>query len=1181
MFRLPEQWPGLPEILNSDDIVRFLKFSLLFILMLSLSGLVGALFSTEPGWNTVFWNSLALTAASSLAIWLLRRRKVLLAVYLVVIGNGAWLALAAWMGAGVKGITYTALILPILTAALFLGRQAGFLAALASALYGLFLLTAGRLGWLINADRPISDIFAWFANTASFFIAAQLISIALWQVERALKKAHAEIDERIRSEAEIRRLNAELEQRIAERTAQLAESEERYRLISKVSSDYVFSSRMQKDDVLELDWVAGAFEQITGYTREDYLAHGGWLAALHPEDIETDQRDMEKLRKNEPIISELRTFTQSGELRWVRVYAHPRWDERENRLVGVYGAVQDITERKQTEEALRASEQRFRTLVEQLPFVTYLDEAKEYGKTVYISPQFETITGYRLDEGVGSNLDFWLERIHPEDRAKAQTAYESCFYDGAPLDREYRFLTKEGRYIWVQDRAVRVLDETGGAQYILGAFQDVTERKAAEERLRQQTIQLSVLYQLGRRMSDARNPEEIYTAAYQAAEQLFPLEAFFIALTDEQTQTIEYVYLIDKGQRYPNDSIPFTERSLTACVIQTGEMLLAASEDDWNAIDFGSGLYGTGEDTLSLMIAPLRPAGKVIGAISVQHYQFGMYTEEHRQIFMTLANQVATAIRNSLLVQSLRLQAAALDAAASAIVISDEKGIIQWVNPAFTAMTGYSSQEAIGQKTSLMRSGVHNGAFYNELWNTLMEGRVWRGELVNRRKDGSLYVEEQIITPVRDEHGQVFRYISIKQDITSRKQAEERETRRREMMEKVIDLGKAVTKITDPGQCLREIHRSIQKGLGFDRVGLFEYDPVQNLVRGLLGTDAQGRLEDTRWFSEPVEAYEGWVKAVSEARGLHLVENYSAVYDLAQHEDMRGVEQHATLAAWVGETPTLLIGVDNLITGRKFSAEQLEALQLFAGYAGLAIEHAHWNAQLEQRVVERTRQLEAANQELEALAYTIAHDLRIPARAMHGFASIVKETEADRLGQESLRRLDRIRQNASLLGQQVDDLLEFMRIGRATLHIQPVDMNSLVEETRATLEKKMEGREIRLHVPDLPPCQGDRSLLRQAWVNLLSNAIKFTRSQSLAEIEIGAREVEGKTAYFIRDNGVGFDMKFAGNLFGVFQQLHHPEEYEGTGMGLAIVQRIIQRHGGRVWAEAREGEGATFYFTVN
>lgn len=1180
MLRLPEQWPGLPEILQAEDIARFLKFSLLFIFVLSLSGLAGALFSQEPGWNTVFWNSLALTAASAAAIWLLQRKKVLPAVYLAVIGNGVWLAVAAWMGAGVKGITYAALILPVLTAALFLGRRAGFLAALASAGYGLFLLTAGRMGWLVNIERPISDVFAWLAHTAFFFVSAQLISISLWQVERALKKARAEIEERAQTESEIRRLNAELEERIAERTAQLAESEERYRLISTVSSDYVFSSRVNEDGSLVLDWVAGAFEKMTGYSREEYVERGGWNAALHPDDSGIDQRDMEDIRKNQPVISEVRTFTKQGELRWVRVYAHPRWDEREDCLLGVYGAVQDITERKQTEEALRASENRFRTLVEQLPVITYMDRVDTFGNALYVSPQLEQLTGYKPQEGLQGEYDFWFNHVHPEDRAQMQEDYRRCLENGEPLKSEYRFFARDGRVVWFQDRAVRLDDAAGQPEYILGVIIDITERKQFEQRLKQQATQLAELYQLGQSMAASRSLEEIYSATQQTVEQLMPTDAFYIALLDENKNTVAYDYLIDRGVRYPKESIPLSHRTITAHVITTGEPLIFADEADWQSHRINRSMYGSQENSRSVIVAPMKLAGKVIGAISAQSYQPDTYTGEQIQVFMTLASQVATAIGNSRLVQSLRLQAAALDAAANAIVISDADGIIQWVNPAFTAMTGYSSHEAIGKKTSLLRSGLQDRSFYEELWNTLSEGRVWQGELVNRRKDGSLYVEEQVITPVRDEQGKVFRYISIKQDIASRKQSEEREIRRRAMMETVIDLGKAVTKITDLRQCLHEIHRSVQVGLGFDRVGLFDYDPVQKQVRGLIGTSAAGELEDTSWFSEPVDAYEGWIKAVSETRGLHLVENYSAAYDLANHEDMRGVEQHATLAGWVGEKPVLLIGVDNLVTGRKFSPEQLEALELFAGYAGLAIENAQWNAQLEQRVAERTQQLQAANQELESLAYTIAHDLRIPVRAMHGFASILKETEAGNLSLASLQRLDRIRDSAKLMGQQVDDLLEFMRVGRAALRSQPVDMTGLVQAARESLETEMEGRDIRVRVQDLPACLGDRSLLRRVWVNLLGNAIKFTRSRPLAEIEIGARQVEGATEYFIRDNGVGFDMKFVDNLFGAFQRLHHPDEYEGTGMGLAIVQRIIQRHGGSIRAEAEEGKGAAFYFTL-
>lgn len=1179
MLRLSEQWPGLPEILQAEDIARFLKFSLLFVLALNVSGLAGALFLQEPGWETVFGNSLVLTLVSGTAIWFLQRKKILPAVYLAVVGNGLWLALAAWMGAGVKGITYAALIMSVLTAALFLGQQAGYLAATASSLYGLFLLLASRMGWLTNLGRPTSELFSWIANTALFFIAAQLIGIALWQVERALKKMRAEIEERSHTEAEIRRLNADLEKRIAERTAQLTASEERYRLISTVIADYVFFSRVNPDGSIVLEDIAGAFEKMTGYTMKEYVARGGWRACLHPDDLAQDDQDLALLHQDQPITSEIRFLSKHAGVRWVQVYAYPRWDARENRLAGIYGAVQDITERKQAEEALRASEKRFRMLVEQLPLVTYLDEVKEYGKTVYLSPQFESMTGYSLAEGVNSEIDFWVERIHPEDRARAQEAYKRCFYAGEALNREYRFLTKDGRYLWVQDRAVRVNDEQGHAEYILGVFQDVTERKLAEERLRAQTVRLSILYELGQRISIARNLEEIYHAAHQAASQLFPAEAFFIALTDERQQQVDYVYLFDKGRRYPNDRVPFNEQSLTTYVIQTGEMLLASTPQDWEILDAGSGFYGTGEDTLSLMIAPLKPAGKVIGAISVQHYQFGMYTEEHRQIFLTLANQVGAAIENSRLVQSLRLQSAALNAAANAIVITDENSIIQWINPAFTAMTGYPAEEAVGQKISILRSGFQEPAFYENLWNTLAAGRVWQGELVNRRKDGSLYFEEQVITPVRDEHGRIFRYVSIKQDITPRKQIEEREKRRREMMEKVIELGKTVTKITDLNHCLREIHQSVQKGLGFDRAWLFLYDATTGQIQGACGTNRAGDIEDTSWFLQSVEEYPFWQNVIASAQvAVNLEEIDTGTTPLIG--EIGAARNHVMLAAWAGEKPVAVIAVDNFITGKAIHAEQLEALQLFAGYAGLAIENAQWNAQLERRVAERTAQLEAANREMEGLAYTIAHDLRIPARAMHGFASIIKETEAERLSQDSLHRLERIRESASLMGRQVDDLLEYMRLGRMPLHIQTVNMTNLAKAVAAELLQEKSAFSIHLNITELPDCQGDALLLHRVWKNLLENAIKFTASRPQAEIEIGAQQPQGKTEYFIRDNGVGFDMKFSSNLFGIFQRLHHPEEYEGTGMGLAIVQRILQRHGGRVWAESREGEGATFYFTV-
>jgi signal transduction histidine kinase len=243
-----------------------------------------------------------------------------------------------------------------------------------------------------------------------------------------------------------------------------------------------------------------------------------------------------------------------------------------------------------------------------------------------------------------------------------------------------------------------------------------------------------------------------------------------------------------------------------------------------------------------------------------------------------------------------------------------------------------------------------------------------------------------------------------------------------------------------------------------------------------------------------------------------------------------------------------------------------------------ALQQAH--DELEQRVIERTAQLEAANQELEAFSYSISHDLRAPLRAINGFARILLEEHAPHMTDAAQEYLDLVRDNAQQMGQLIDDLLAFSRLNRQPLSKQPVAPADLVQQARSDLRPMQEGRHINFTIGALPLCQADPSLLKQVFVNLLANALKFTGQRDVAVIEVGCREVQGEHVYFVKDNGVGFNMAYANKLFGVFQRLHPAEEYEGTGVGLAIVQRIIHRHGGRVWAEAAVDQGATFFFTL-
>jgi|GEM_PF-2720867 len=238
------------------------------------------------------------------------------------------------------------------------------------------------------------------------------------------------------------------------------------------------------------------------------------------------------------------------------------------------------------------------------------------------------------------------------------------------------------------------------------------------------------------------------------------------------------------------------------------------------------------------------------------------------------------------------------------------------------------------------------------------------------------------------------------------------------------------------------------------------------------------------------------------------------------------------------------------------------------------------NAELEERVVQRTKQLEMANQELESFSYSVSHDLRTPLRAIDGFSRMLQEDYGHTFDHEAHRYLKVVRDNAQRMGILIDDLLNLARLNRKEISKQTIFPKYLIDHLLNDLRPSWGVREIEFAIADLPPHQADLSLFTQVWINLLSNAIKYTSKIDHAYIEIGSMVINSEIVYFIRDNGAGFDMRYADKLFGVFHRMHLDDEFEGTGIGLAIVQRIIHRHGGRIWAEAAINQGATFYFTI-
>ncbi len=263
-----------------------------------------------------------------------------------------------------------------------------------------------------------------------------------------------------------------------------------------------------------------------------------------------------------------------------------------------------------------------------------------------------------------------------------------------------------------------------------------------------------------------------------------------------------------------------------------------------------------------------------------------------------------------------------------------------------------------------------------------------------------------------------------------------------------------------------------------------------------------------------------------------------------------------------------------------FQLVMIMFIAIIIAFLGERMEKVRILNEMNENLKKESQKLEDANKELEAFAYSVSHDLRVPLRAIDGFSRIVIEDYEDKLDEEGKRLLNVVRENTKKMGQLIDDILLLSRAGRQEMRISSIDMESLVNTIFEEMKLSIGDRDVQLNIKSLPPAYGDRTLINQVLTNLISNSIKFTKIREKAIIEVGAKEGKDENVYYVKDNGAGFDMKYVNKLFGLFQRLHGADEFEGTGVGLSIVQRIIRRHGGRVWGEGEIDNGATIYFTL-
>jgi PAS domain S-box-containing protein len=479
-----------------------------------------------------------------------------------------------------------------------------------------------------------------------------------------------------------------------------------------------------------------------------------------------------------------------------------------------------------------------------------------------------------------------------------------------------------------------------------------------------------------------------------------------------------------------------------------------------------------------------------------------------------------------------------------ALVLLDAKGCVASWNAGAERLHGYTQTEVMGHGFGVLYSPEDREASLpaEHLAEAERKGSLeyqgWRSRL-----DGSRYFADSLLTALRGREG-LRGFSLVTRDITERRQAEMALRASESRFRRLADANLIGVIQADLDGVVREANDAFLRTVGYTREDL-----------------EAGRV---RWDEMTVAEYrEQDERVVQYLRNGGVAPAFEKEY---QRKDGERIPVLIGAAALEGSSQECVAFVLDL-TERKRAEEEVRRL----------------NETLERRVAERTRQLTESNQELESFSYSVSHDLRAPLRHVSGFADVLLKRSGEKLDETSQRYAQVIAESARHAGRLVDDLLAFSRMGRADLRKSPVEMKELFESAARELGPETEGRTIVWRIDALPAVEGDAAMLRQVVRNLLSNAVKYTKGKDPTEIHVGVAaepSPEGQTIFFVKDNGVGFDMRYVDKLFGVFQRLHTSKEFEGTGIGLANVRRIVTRHGGRAWAESVVGKGAEFYFTL-
>ena len=803
-----------------------------------------------------------------------------------------------------------------------------------------------------------------------------------------------------------------------------------------------------------------------------------------------------------------------------------------------------------------------------------------------VNPAFERLTGYPVED---LREQEFLQYIHHDDRPAILAEWDRLAQGGALRDQEYRVITRTGQTRWCSSSWEPMRDEAGRQIGYLGTEFDITERKLAEEAMRLDTELFQAVIEVEQAVSAAGLDSE--TVMRVIAERSKGITGASGAVI-EAIEGEDIVPRVQVGTEAPHLKL---NASLSGVCVRTGE--LQRCDDTLSDPRVPQQAYKA-LGIRSILVVPLRDEHQTLGVLKVVSPEAHAFTERDAKALRLLGGLMGAALshaaafearqsrleeRTRALQESEQRFKQLVDVAQEGIWVADDRGVITYVNQRLADLLGYENGTLLGRPVyDFIEADSRPGAQRTLTGRALRPGQSQ--DLRFRRRDGTKLWGLVSASPIVGKDGALVGTVGMVTDITERKRTEEQLRRSADRLTMLHDMDQAILAAQSPAEVGRAAMGRIRRMVPCQRctVVLFDFEAGQaELIAGYSA--------GTQMNPVPVPLGEFPAAEVLQRGSLRYVEDLNTVGDLPpmmrqlQAEGLRSFLSAPLMVE--GE----VIGEINLASStpaafepehRDIALEVTTPLAIAIQHARLRQELARQTGELERKLGERNAALRAATAEVETLLYSVSHDLRAPLRHLIGFSRMLLDDHGRELDPGALHYAERIHQAADQMATLVEDLVGLSRIGRQDLFRREVSLTTLVEDVVDQLRASTDGRVLDWQIEDLPTVECDPALARVAITHLLTNAVKFTRPRDRATIRIRPVEVDGQVGLQVEDNGVGFKMSYAGKLFGMFQRLHRPDEFEGNGAGLAIVQRIAHKHGGRVWAESEPDRGATFYLTL-